>query len=368
MWGIKIVTKKVLIVQRVLTSYRSELLQELAPSLEQLDFVTSQGETQGTLKRYKPKKIKYKNIKILTLNAFRFGYSGDSRNTSLFFYPQVLKLLKNYDTVVLEGTTNLLNNILIVPYAKILGKKILWWDAGYSLDKRTLKRKIIDNVVKIFIQLTDVQLAYSTKAKKYMQTYMGATNCHLLLNTINTAYFESIQDEIQENIRNYKYNPENIKLLYVGAIEERKKIKELIDIVIQANREGKKFTLTVIGGGSHLNFLKQYVLENAVTCIDFTGPIYDKENLKKYYFNSDLFVLPGDGGLGLLQSLLYGLPAVCTAADGTEEDYIGKNLTLHKIKDFMNIDIAMLHKNFNYQSIFEKVNFKLYISKLENLY
>ncbi len=359
--------KKVLIVQRVLTGYRFELLQELAPSVEQLDFVTSQGETQGTLKRYKPKKIKPKNIKILTLNAFRFGYSGDSRNTSLFFYPQVLKLLKNYDTVVLEGTTNLLNNILIVPYAKILGKKILWWDAGYSLDKRTLKRKIIDNVVKIFIQLTDVQLAYSTKAKKYMQTYMGATNCHLLLNTINTAYFESIQDEIQENIRNYKYNPENIKLLYVGAIEERKKIKELIDIVMQANREGKKFTLTVIGGGSYLDFLKQYVLDNAVTCIDFTGPIYDKENLKKYYFNSDLFVLPGDGGLGLLQSLLYGLPAVCTAADGTEEDYMDNKMILKKIKNFTDLDFSKIHLLFDYNTLYMNVNAKNYIEKLKKL-
>ena len=37
--------------------------------------------------------------------------------------------------------------------------------------------------------------------------------------------------------------------------------------------------------------------------------------MKRFYFNSDLFVLPGDGGLGCLQSLLYGLPAVCVSAD-----------------------------------------------------
>ena len=360
-------SKKVLIVQRVLTSYRFELLQELAPTVEQLDFVTSQGDTQGTLKSYKPEKIKYKNIKIHTLNAFRFGYSGDSRSTSLFFYPQILKLLKNYDTIVLEGTTNLLNNILIVPFAKILGKKVLWWDAGYSLETRTLKRKLIDSVVSIFIRITDGQLAYSTKAKNYMQTYMGARNCHLLLNTINTEYFETIQSEIHKNIDNYTYDPGNIKLLYVGAVEKRKKIKELIDIVIKSNNEGKKFTLTIIGGGPYLDFLKQYVLDNAIDYIRFTGPIYDKKKLKDYYFNADLFVLPGDGGLGLLQSLLYGLPTVCTAADGTEEDYIASNMILENIEKFTQFDFSKIHSLFDYNTLYTKVNSNNFIKKLSEI-
>ena len=360
-------SKKVLIVQRVLTNYRFELLQELAPGLKQLDFATSQGDTQGTLKSYKPKNIKYENIKIHTLNAFRFGYSGDSRSTSLFFYPQILKLLKDYDTIVLEGTTNLFNNILIIPFAKILGKKVLWWDAGYSLETRTFKRKIIDSVVSIFIRMTDGQLAYSTKAKNYMENYMASKNCHLLLNTINTEYFETIQTEIQNNIDTYTYDPENIKLLYVGAVEERKKIKELIDIVIQANNEGKKFKLTIIGGGPYLNFLKQYVLDNAVNYIHFTGPIYDKKKLKHYYFNADLFILPGDGGLGILQSLLFGLPTVCTAADGTEEDYIPNDMILNNIEDFTKLDFFKIHKLFDYNILYTKVNYKSYIHKFKKL-
>ncbi len=359
--------KKVLIIQRVLTSYRFELLQELAPSVNKLDFVTSQGNTQGTLKSYQPKNVKYDNITIHRLNAFKLGYKGDSRETSLFIYPQVLKLLKDYDTIVLEGTTNLLNNIFIIPYAKILGKKVLWWDAGYSLNKRTFKRKLIDNVVKLFIKMTDVQLAYSTKAKKYMQNYMGANNCHLLLNTINTEYFSSIQNEIKENINNYKFDPENIKLLYVGVIEERKKVKELIDIVIDSNEKGKKFTLTIIGGGPYLEFLKKYVEEKSIEYITFTGPIYDKTKLKNYYFNSNLFVLPGDGGLGLLQSLLYGLPTVCTAADGTEEDYMDKEMILSNIEGFTELDFSMIHSTFKYNNLYSKVNSKYFLNKLRLL-
>jgi glycosyltransferase involved in cell wall biosynthesis len=360
------VTKKVLIVQRVLTSYRFDLLQELAPLVAQLGFVTSQGDSEGSLKAYKPKNIKYNNIKIISLDAFKLKYKGDSRGTSLFFYPQILKHIKNYDTIVLEGTTNLLNNLFIIPWAKMLGKKVLWWDAGYSLEQRTFKRKIIDKVVYPFIKMTDCQLAYSTKAQKYMQKYMGAKSCHLLLNTINTEYFDKIQNEIREHLQSYQFNKEQIKFLYVGAIEERKKVLELIKLVDEMNSKKSIYQLTIIGGGDYLETLKKYVVENDIVNIEFTGAIYDKSILKQYYFDSDLFVLPGDGGLGILQSLLYGLPTVCLAADGTEEDYMSSEFILSELNDIKKLDIEELRDAFKYEKLYEKVNSSIYIKKFNN--
>jgi len=356
--------KKVLIVQRVITNYRFELLKELAPFVEQLSFVTSQGNTQGTLKSYKPKNTKYNNVKIYTLNALKLGYKGDSRSTFLFFYPQVLKLLKDYDVIIIEGTTNLLNNIFIIPYAILIGKKVLWWDAGYSLEKRTFKRKIIDILVYPFIRMTNVQLAYSTKAKKYMKKYMGAKNCHLLLNTINTKYFDSLQNEIKNNLKKYKFYKDNIKFLYVGVIEKRKKILELIQLIDKMNQESYKYSLTIIGEGEYLNFLQEYVQKNKIVGIKFTGAIYEKSKLKSYYFKSDLFILPGDGGLGILQSLLYGLPSICLAADGTEEDYMESKFILNKLEDIKDMDIKVLRESFDYNKFYIKINSKLFINKL----
>ena len=356
-------SKKVLIIQRVLTRYRYELLQELAPQVLKLGFVTSQGEENGTLKTFIPDDQKYNNIDIYKLKALKLNYKGESRGTSLFLYPQVLKIIQKYDTIVLEGTTNLFNNIYIIPLAKIMGKKIIWWDAGYSLTVRTLKRKLIDKVVYPLIKMTDTQFAYSTKAKKYMENYMGASNCQLLLNTINTEYFESIKEEILENIKNKKIDPKKIKLLYVGAIEERKKIKDLIDIVIKNNQENsRQFHLTVVGSGEYLKYLKSYIADKNIDFVVFTGAIYDKEKLKQYYFNADLFVLPGDGGLGILQSLLYGLPAVCTAADGTEEDYMDKKYILNNMEDLKDINIKDI-VDFNYSDLLNKVKKNLFINR-----
>lgn len=317
-------SKKILIVQRVITSYRLDLLKELCNYFDEVGIVTSQGEEFGTLKKANTDKAisEYENLQIHELNAFKIKYTGETRGTSLFFYPKVISLINKYDVLLLEGTTNIINNSYIIPIARILGKKVIWWDSGYSEETRTVKRKIIDFCIRPFIKLTHVQMAYSSKGKRYIENHMGGENVFLNLNTINTEYFETIKNEVENSIKNHKFVSEHIKLLYVGVVEKRKKIEELIHIIQKLNAENpnKKYSLTVIGGGEQLEELK---LKHSSSNIIFHGPIYDKEVLKTFYFNSDLFVLPGDGGLAILQSLLYGLPVLCIkGADGTERDYI----------------------------------------------
>ncbi len=131
----------------------------------------------------------------------------------------------------MEGTTNILNNIYIIPFAKLLGKKMIWWDAGYSIEPRSLRRKVIDFFLSPFVRLTNAQMSYSSLANNYMKHFMGAKNAFVNLNTINTNSFKKIKSEIFKNNETYNFNRQNIRLLYVGVVEKRKKIKELIEIV-----------------------------------------------------------------------------------------------------------------------------------------
>jgi glycosyltransferase involved in cell wall biosynthesis len=323
--------KKILFIQRVITGYRLDLLKLLCNDFLEVGIITSKGDDVGTLKlaKYKEIETEISNLNIHKVPSLRLGYKGESRSTNFFIYPKALSILKKYDIIVLEGTTNLLNNIYLLPYAKLLKKKTIWWDAGYSLPNRTYKRKLIDFIVKPFVKMTDAQMAYSTLAKEYLTKYMGAKNAFLNLNTINTSYFKSISDEISKSIQNYVFDKSDIKLLYVGVVEKRKKVKELIDIVLELNKNAteRTFSLTIIGGGSQLEELNtNYSKQQNISIL---GPIYDKDKLKDYYFNSDLFVLPGDGGLAILQSLLYGLPVLSIkGADGTEIDYINNSYYL----------------------------------------
>lgn len=322
---------KILFVQRVITGYRLDLLKTLCEDFEEVGVITSKGDAKGTLKvaKFKETLQAHLNLNIHQLPSLKIGYSGESRSTKVFFYPSAISVIKKYDVIVFEGTTNLVNNIYLVPLAKLFGKKTIWWDAGYSLPTRTFKRKIIDAVVKPFVKCTDAQMAYSSLANNYMKQHMGATNSFLNLNTINTSFFESISNEIKESVEEYEFDKKKIKLLYVGVIESRKKVKELIDIILELNSESseKHFTLNIVGGGDQLEELKDFVRSNKD--IKLHGPIYDKNKLKAFYFNSDLFVLPGDGGLAILQSLLFGLPVLSIkGADGTELDYIKEEFLL----------------------------------------
>jgi glycosyltransferase involved in cell wall biosynthesis len=319
----KISELRILFVQRVITTYRLDLFKEFCTSYKHVGIISSNGTQTGTLKIATKSNHQEdcKNLTIHILPSFKINYKGETRSTTIFLYPKAIKFIKKYDIIVFEGTTNIINNSFLIPYAKIQGKKLIFWDAGYSLNKRSLKRKIIDSLNLPLVRLTDLQMAYSKLAGNYMREKMGAKNVFVNLNTINTRYFEKIKKEITDSIDAYSFNKSNIKLLYVGVIEERKKVKELIDIVLLLNKKGKRFSINIIGGGNQLSELKEYA--KSINEISFTGPIYDKEELKSYYFKSDLFVLPGDGGLAIVQSHLFGLPVVCTkGADGTELDYI----------------------------------------------
>lgn len=326
---------KILFIQRVITEYRLDLIKEFCNLFQQVGIISSKGNQTGTLKVANglTTQKKYKNLSIYILPSVKLNYKGESRSTSLFLYPKALKYIKDYDIIVFEGTTNILNNSYLIPFARILKKKIIFWDAGYSLSKRSLKRKIIDLVNFPLVRLTDMQMAYSTLAKTYLINNMGAKNAFVNLNTINTNYFEKIEKEIINNIQSYTFDKQNVKLLYVGAIEKRKKIKELIDIILRLNENDKRFHLNIIGGGNYLKTLKEYTKFNKE--ITFLDPIYDKEKLKSFYFTSDLFVLPGDGGLAILQSHLFGLPVIgIKGADGTELDYIThKSFLLNNLKE-----------------------------------
>ncbi|NER18908.1 glycosyltransferase [Spongiivirga citrea] len=355
------IAKKILIVQRVITPYRLELFAELCHRFKEVGIITSKGEATGALRLapYKKYLEKHNNLRIYKLKSLKIPYTGESRSTSFFFYPQVIFKALKYDILLLEGVTNLINNFYLVPISRIFNKKIIWWDPGYSRLVRSKRRKLIDAILKPFVRLSHIQMSYSSTGEKYLKNYMGAKNCFTNLNTINTNYFKPIQNEINKNIDVYSFDKELINLLYVGVVEKRKKIEELIIHVNNLNKEfdSDRFFLNVIGGGNQLDFLKKKYSSKS---IKFQGPIYDKSKLKNYYFKSDLFVLPGDGGLAILQSLLYGLPVLCIeGADGTELDYIDN-------KDYILSSTEEIFDRLKSISSVDKTPYKNYLNKVSS--
>ncbi len=120
-------------------------------------------------------------------------------------------------------------------------------------------------------------------------------------------------------------NSSQIKLLYVGQIMNRKNIKALLDAVELLNkREGKTYSLTVIGGDNpyepeyYQEFL-QKVEEHE--WLHYKGKIKDTSKLIEEYRSCDIFTMPSKQelfGLVYIEALSQGLPIIYSKGEGID--------------------------------------------------
>jgi glycosyltransferase involved in cell wall biosynthesis len=122
-------------------------------------------------------------------------------------------------------------------------------------------------------------------------------------------------------------------IVYSGRLIEGKNIKTLIEVISQIENQA---TLLVLGNGVELEGLKKYSSELNVRAI-FLGNV-QVEELFKYYFISDLMVLPSfDDAWGLVinEAIFCSLPVLVSNAVGCVTDLIkdGHNGFVFDIND-----------------------------------
>ena len=100
---------------------------------------------------------------------------------------------------------------------------------------------------------------------------------------------------------------------------------------------------------------------------EFIGAKHGAE-LKPYFTEADLFVLPGTGGLAVQEAMSYGLPVIVAQGDGTQDDLVRKengwqippddfDALVLTIKDALS-DVARLRKmgEESYRIVAEEIN------------
>jgi glycosyltransferase involved in cell wall biosynthesis len=108
-------------------------------------------------------------------------------------------------------------------------------------------------------------------------------------------------------------------ILFVGRLQERKKVDNLILACEQLPLE-KRPRLVIIGDGPAKRDLEALARQHYPTA-EFPGGVHG-DDLAAWYASSDLFVLPGTGGLALQQAMAYGLPVIAGVGDGTQVDLV----------------------------------------------
>ena len=310
---------KILLVQRKVTHYRKLLIEyiERRGDCSITPICISDGQSV--------KDDKAIRVPAITL----FKYRGRIIKYSKEMVSYVKKHYGQYDYIILEGATNLINNIPICKYLRKKGVPYIVWDAGRRKNaEMTILRSLMQRKLEFIWKNSAAIIAYSTIAKQYFVN-LGISEEQIFI-CQNTLYVDAFDKQIaaltREEIMSIrqKYAPKQQKIiLYVGVIEKRKRITDLVDAFEIEKNKHEDIVLLIIGGGDYFKSLTDYCLGKKD--IFLLGPII--EGVIKYFLAADLFVLPSQGGLSINQAMICGKPVIASSADGTELDLIeqGKN-------------------------------------------
>jgi glycosyltransferase involved in cell wall biosynthesis len=108
-------------------------------------------------------------------------------------------------------------------------------------------------------------------------------------------------------------------VLFVGRLQARKRV----DLLLQACAAlpaPLQPRLVIIGDGPERNTLEA-LAKKIYPPAEFTGAKHGPE-LGPYFSLSDLFVLPGTGGLAVQEAMSHGLPVIMGVGDGTNDDLV----------------------------------------------
>jgi glycosyltransferase involved in cell wall biosynthesis len=113
-------------------------------------------------------------------------------------------------------------------------------------------------------------------------------------------------------------NKDQMNILFVGRLQERKRVDFLLRACAEMSEP--KPRLVIVGDGPERQNLER-LGRQVYPDVEFTGAKHGDE-LRPFYREADLFVLPGTGGLAVQEAMANGLPVVVAKGDGTQDDMV----------------------------------------------
>ncbi|MGA7192218.1 MAG: glycosyltransferase, partial [Anaerolineales bacterium] len=290
--------------QRVLPSYRVPFFDMLAQACDGSMSLfaglprAGEGITNGKLRiaNYFPAK----NIHIF--------------NGSLYLCYQrgLIDWLENWnpDALILEANPRYLATSSAVKWMHSRGRKVIGWGLGAppllgALNGLRQTRRIQ------FLNQFDALISYSRRgADEYAALGFPREKIFIAYNAVSPRPLFPIPSRPST----FKDKP---VILFVGRLQSRKRVDDLLRACSEME---SKLRLIIVGDGperGHLESLAKQIYPSA----EFIGAKHGAE-LKPYFTEADLFVLPGTGGLAVQEAMSYGLPIIVAKGDGTQDDLV----------------------------------------------
>lgn len=212
----------------------------------------------------------------------------------------------NPDALIVEANPRYLATPSAVKWMQSRGRKVIGWGLGakspYPLGRRVGMRER-------FINQFDAMLSYSQRgAEEYAALGFPREKIFVAHNSVSPAPTFDVERSTS-NVRP--------TLLFVGRLQARKRIDSLLRACAEL---GTNPRLIIVGDGPERAALESLAKE-IYPSAEFIGAKHGAE-LRPYFEQSDLFVLPGTGGLAVQEAMSYGLPVIVAKGDGTQDDLV----------------------------------------------
>jgi len=292
---------KLALQQRVLPNYRAPFFDLLASACDGgMSLITGLPRpVEGITVAKELKVAKYRPGN----NVHLFG-----GNFYLCYQTGLLDWLKewNPDALIMEANARYLSTSSAVKWMRQRGRPVIGWGLGSPPVSGFRRRRRLS-----FISQFDAMISYSQRgADEYAALGFPREKIFVAHNSVSPAPLHPLP------ARPPTFNP-HPHILFVGRLQARKRVDYLLRACAQMDSKPR---LVIIGDGPErvtLETLAKVIYPSA----EFIGSKHGAE-LRPYFAEADLFVLPGTGGLAVQEAMSYGLPIIVAQGDGTQDDLV----------------------------------------------
>ena len=206
----------------------------------------------------------------------------------------------NPNALIMEANPRYLASPSAVNWMHKRGRRVLGWGLGAPKQSGLWKR---------FIRQFDGMIAYSQRgAEEYAALGFPREKIFVAHNSVSAK---------PEKPDDRPLTIDHATILFVGRLQARKRIDSLLRACAEMDSKPR---LLIIGDGPEREALVTLAKE-IYPSAEFIGAKHGIE-LKPYFQQADLFVLPGTGGLAVQEAMSYGLPVIVAKGDGTQDDLV----------------------------------------------
>lgn len=209
----------------------------------------------------------------------------------------LIKMLKEIDFLYLFYPNAFLYSTLI---AKVFRKPY----AVYLRGEKNYKSRLSNYIYRNAKFVTSISPAFT-------QHVLSVNKKSFTIKPMIDFNLSDISDKLPKDYNNH------YSLLYIGRVERDKGVFELIEALSILKLNSRySFKLNIVGNGQHFNEISKLIFKHGLSeNVELHGVITDKESIKEFYSEADIFILPShhEGFPRVLyEAMIFKVPIITT--------------------------------------------------------